>query len=316
MTYGTIASIGYTSDYVANGSFAALRENVTYHAGKGFARLIRLQDYRNGWGGEAVYVDERSFRFLRKSALQPRDIIIANVGAYAGLVFRVPHLGVPMTLGPNAVLLRVFEGNSADYVYDYLSSAAGWDLLRSIVSGSAQPKFNKTDLRALEIPLPPLPTQLKIAAILSAYDDLVENNTRRIKILEEMVHRLYREWLVDFRYPGHENVPLTNTQHGPIPVGWEWKERQDLAVESRIGVDPRDVDPNTPYIGLENMPEHSIAIATWGRASDAASRKYRYKVGNVLFGKIRPYFHKVVVPPLEGICSTDAIVIESLAAAT
>ena len=70
-----------------------------------------------------------------------------------------------------------------------------------------------------QIPLPPLPTQRKIAAILSAYDDLIENNNRRIKLLEEMAQRIYREWFVDFRYPGHEDVPLVDSELGPIPDG-------------------------------------------------------------------------------------------------
>ena len=65
------------------------------------------------------------------------------------------------------------------------------------------------------------PTQRKIAAVLSAYDDLIENNNRRIKLLEEMAQRIYREWFVDFRYPGHEDVPLVDSELGPIPKGWD-----------------------------------------------------------------------------------------------
>ena len=84
--------------------------------------------------------------------------------------------------------------------------------------GIAQPL---TSLKSVRIPLPPLQTQRKIAAILSAYDDLIENNNRRIRVLEEMAQRIYREWFVDFRYPGHENVPLVDSELGSIPQGWE-----------------------------------------------------------------------------------------------
>ena len=73
----------------------------------------------------------------------------------------------------------------------------------------------------MEIPIPPLPTQRKIAAILSNYDDLIENNTRRIKILEEMAGTIYREWFVEFRFPGHENVKMVESELGLIPQGWE-----------------------------------------------------------------------------------------------
>jgi type I restriction enzyme S subunit len=76
--------------------------------------------------------------------------------------------------------------------------------------------------------LPPLSVQRRIAGILSAYDDLIENNQRRIKILEEMARSLYREWFVNFRFPGHEKVPLVDSTLGPIPKGWEVSEFRDL----------------------------------------------------------------------------------------
>ena len=83
--------------------------------------------------------------------------------------------------------------------------------------------------RDVEFPLPPLDTQRKIAAILSAYDDLIENNNRRIKLLEEMAQRIYREWFVDFRYPGHENVRLVDSELGPIPRGLGGPDTRDDA---------------------------------------------------------------------------------------
>ena len=84
----------------------------------------------------------------------------------------------------------------------------------------------RADLKSivdLEVPSPPLPTQRKIAAILSAYDDLIENNLRRIKILEEMAQNLYREWFVKFRFPGHQHARFTDSPLGRIPEGWEVK---------------------------------------------------------------------------------------------
>ena len=85
-----------------------------------------------------------------------------------------------------------------------------------------------TRLKEYEIKLPPLPVQRRIAGILSAYDDLIENNQRRIKILEEMARSLYREWFVNFRFPGHEKVTLVNSPLGRIPAGWEVKTFKDL----------------------------------------------------------------------------------------
>ena len=173
-------------------------------------------------------------------------------------------------------------------------------------TGSAQPNLGARDVARFAIHVPPLPTQRKIAAILSAYDDLIENNNRRIKLLEEMAQRIYREWFVDFRYPGHDNASFVDSPHGPIPIGWSWHELRELADEIRVGVEPEALDPSMPYVGLEHMPERSIAIADWGSAADAGSRKFQFELGDILFGKIRPYFHKVAAPPVAGICSTDA----------
>jgi len=89
------------------------------------------------------------------------------------------------------------------------------------VSGAAPPKVNQANLRRMELRIPSSPLQRKIASILSAYDDLIENNTRRIAILEELAQAIYREWFVNFRFPGHENVKLVDSPLGMIPEGWE-----------------------------------------------------------------------------------------------
>lgn len=93
--------------------------------------------------------------------------------------------------------------------------------------------LNQDILNALEVPLPPFPVQRRIAGILSAYDDLIENNQRRIKILEQMARSLYREWFVNFRFPGHEKVPLVDSPLGKIPKGWEVGRLDDLLVLQR-----------------------------------------------------------------------------------
>lgn len=86
------------------------------------------------------------------------------------------------------------------------------------ITGAAQPKLSQANLKRIRLRVPP-PTQRKIASILSAYDDLIENNTRRIQILEEMAQTIYREWFVNFCFPGHENVEMVKTELGMIPMG-------------------------------------------------------------------------------------------------
>lgn len=142
------------TDYVANGSFASLRENAKYvDKANGYARVIRLTDENNNYSEEdAIYVSKLSYNFLSKSKLEAGDIIVTNVGAYLGTVFQCPDLHIPMTLGPNAVLIKPNNTKvSNKYLYYLLYSEYGHNKLISLVSGSAMPKFNKTDLRNMDI---------------------------------------------------------------------------------------------------------------------------------------------------------------------
>jgi type I restriction enzyme S subunit len=106
-------------------------------------------------------------------------------------------------------------------------------------------------MRRIKLPRPPLPVQHRIASILSAYDDLIENNQRRIKILEEMARSLYREWFVNFRYPGHEKVPLIDSPLGKIPKGWELKPVKKILSRRAAG---------TVYRETEVKPQGSIQV--------------------------------------------------------
>jgi type I restriction enzyme S subunit len=195
-----LSELAETTDYVANGSFASLRANVTYKDAPDYAVLVRLVDHNAGWSNRFVYVDERSFNFLRKSRLVPGDIVIANVGANAGAVFLVPDLGTHMTLGPNAILCRPKSDGrmNREFLYYYLISHRGQASLNSIRSGSAQPKFNKTDLRSLIIPVPPAQEQHAIASMLRALDEKIELNRKMSATLEAIPRTLFKSWFVDF----------------------------------------------------------------------------------------------------------------------
>jgi len=132
----------------------------------------------------------------------------------------------------------------------------------------------------MELPsLPPLPTQRRIAGILSAYDDLIENNTKRIKILEEMARALYREWFVHFRFPGHEKVKLVDSPLGQIPEGWEYRGLGECA-KFLSGGTPRKSraefwDGDIPWVSsgeLTRMRIHDAKLKITGEALKAGSR--------------------------------------------
>lgn len=120
--------------------------------------------------------------------------------------------------------VKDFKGNFPRYVYYYLQILN----LQRFNSGVGVPTLNRNDLDTLEIAIHSVPTQRKIASILSAYDDLIENNNRRIKMLEEMAQAIYREWFVSFRFPGHEKVKMVKSELGMIPEGWEVKKIEEV----------------------------------------------------------------------------------------
>ena len=168
--------------------------------------------------------------------------------------------------------------------------------------------LNQAIIERIEFPFPPLEIQQRIAAILGAYDDLIEVNRRRVAVLEEMARVLFEEWFVRFRFPGHKDVPIVVTPDGPLPEGWEWRPFSSLAQEVRETVAPSEVDSYTRYVGLEHLPRRSTTLADCGQAGEVGSTKARFRRGDILFGKIRPYFHKVAWARFDGIASTDAII--------
>ena len=196
----SLGAIVEVTDYVANGSFESLRVNVSYSVVPEFAVLVRLVDHNSGWARPFTYVNKGSYEFLKKSSLAPGDVVVANVGANAGTVFRVPDLGMPMTLGPNAVLCRPRNRleYDRDYMYYFLSSPAGQSLIESIVSGSAQPKFNKTGLRQLPVPVPPIAHQRAIAQGLGALDDKIATNAKTMQLARNLAESMFA------RAVGHE----------------------------------------------------------------------------------------------------------------
>ena len=217
-----------------------------------------------------------------------------------------------IALAQRIILLRAKPGLLDPlYLFYALQSDFGQGELKARASGTTVLGIKQSELRKVRIPIYPLPVQQRIAGTLSAYDELIENSQRRIKILEAMARALYREWFVHLRVPGHESVPRVPSPLGEIPQGWEVKKLGEIAEEMRRNVPKGLLDDPTPFVGLEHIPRRSLALDAWETATELGSNKLAFKKGEVLFCKIRPYFHKVSVAPFDGLCSADTIVIRS-----
>ena len=197
-----------------------------------------------------------------------------------------------------------------------------------------QINYGPTHLKQMWLHIPPLSEQRAIAHVLGTLDDKIELNRRMNETLEEMARALFKSWFVDFdpvrtkvegRWRRGESLPglladlydlfpdrLVPSELGEIPEGWEVKSLGEVAEQRRDGVSPEHIDPDTPYIALEHMPKRCIALGDWSSADGLASGKFRFEQGDILFGKLRPYFHKVGIAPLDGVCSTDIVVISPI----
>ena len=232
----------------------------------------------------AQRVSEDTYRAWTKRAI-PRagDLILAREAPVGNVGIVRP--GVHPALGQRTVLIRSRSDVLDPHYLNYLMSAPelrGW--MESVSSGATVPHLNVADIRSMELPpLPRLGAQRKIAAILSAYDDLIENNDRRIRLLEEMALRVYREWFVDFRYPGHESVPLVDSELGPIPKGWSLRPLFDVA-DITFGFPFRselfNSEMGVPVIRIRDIPTGESGTLT----TEVPGDTYRVEDGDILVG--------------------------------
>ncbi len=172
---------------------------------------------------------------LEKSLVKDGDLLFARrslVLEGSGKCSLVVRPSEDTTFESSIIRTRLNKNEAEPKFYYYLfRSPLGRALMSSIATQTAVSGITGSNLVQLRVPHPPLLIQRKIAAILSAYDDLIENNTRRIEILEEMARSLYREWFVKFRFPGHEQVQMVDSELGLIPEGWEVKQLDDIVLE-------------------------------------------------------------------------------------
>ncbi|MBI1303242.1 MAG: restriction endonuclease subunit S [Phycisphaera sp.] len=291
--------------------------------------VIRNQNIRNGRLDLSTpsYTDEQHFeQRSRRARLRAGDLILTRE-APMGEVCMVPQ-DLRCCLGQRMVMLRADprKCHSRFLLYAIQSEEVQHEIRVNEGTGSTVSNLRIPLLEALPIPCPPLPEQRAIASVLGALDDKIDLNRRMCQTLEEMARALFKSWFVDFdpvrakmesRDPGlpkeiADLFPsrLVDSELGPIPEGWTASNFGCIAEARREGVAANQIDAATKYIGLEHMPRRSISLWEWESGDAIESNKSRFAKGDILFGKLRPYFHKVGVAPIDGVCSTDIIVIQ------
>lgn len=314
--------LGYKGEFLAEESDVALIGMDSHEEGGGYKE-----------GSEKPY----SGPFKEIDKANPGDVIFAATdltqdGRVLGSPLLVPESDEYQTYIYSHHLLKAFqikEGFLPEYLYNlyrcekYRLKAAYAD------SGTTVRALPAEVLEEQLVPLPDLSTQLAINEIISLIDQQIANNKALSKSLETLAQAMFKSWFIDFepvQAKKKGEIPFgmdaetaklfpdsfVKSDLGDIPKGWTIGSITDFAKQIRTNVKVNEMTSDVAYFGLEHLPRKSLFVFDWESAEQVSSNKSKIQAGNLLFGKLRPYFHKIVIAPVDGVCSTDIIVIEPL----
>lgn len=213
--------------------------------------------------GGFSYIDEDAHELLRRSILQEEDVLVTIAGANVGKCGFVRAEDLPANTNQAVGIVRVNRKRALPrFVYYFFKQPSTYDFCQNLGGQAAQPNVNLTVLKSIAVPLPALGIQREIVDILSAYDDLIENNRRRMALLEDAARQLYREWFVRLRFPGYEHTRITNG----VPDGWE-KSTAYSAMEVLSGGTPKTIvsdywDGDIPFYTPKDASDTAYALQT------------------------------------------------------
>ena len=236
---------------------------------------------------ENQFIMKEKDEALRKGKLKRGDIVyttrgtVGNAGYYNS---SVPYENVRINSG--MVILRS-NGEIVDarFLYQILKSEYYRPYFKQYCTGSAQPQLPIKNFSQIYLNVPDIKTQHRIADILSVYDDLIENNQRQIKLLEEAAQRLYKEWFVNLRFPGHENTKIVDG----VPEGWQWCKVRDVADINSSALPKNYKEDFIDYVDLGSVRCGHIETRTRYNLNEAPGRAKRCaKDGDIIWGMVRP----------------------------
>ena len=261
---------------------------------------------------KAKFVSEELYRKWMKSEVRQCDILMTSEAPLGETYFVAQRRKICLSqrlycirANPDVVQPR--------WLFYALSSQSTKNQLNLRATGTTVLGIRQPDLREIPITVPPLPTQRKIAAILGNYDDLIENNARRIEILEEMAGTIYREWFIEFRFPGHENVKMVESEMGLIPQGWEIVKLSDIVELTRKGITPSKF-PEEIFAHYSIPAFDSEGLPMLDAGDTIKSSKYVVPPDCVLISKLNPQIPRVWLPFINTvhrpIASTEFLIIK------
>lgn len=235
---------------------------------------------------------------------QKDDILYSIIGSIGGVyVVRDEKIGISSSVA-------IFRADSEKVIPLYLSyfmKSSSFDTqVQAIKGGVAQGFMSLGKLGTVRITYPDdIDYQKRVVGVLSAYDNLIENNQNQIKLLEEAAQRLYREWFVNLRFPGHEEAKLVDG----LPEGWHIGTLGEIAFDAGARENKNNREKYKYYLPIDCLPKKSLSYQQINDVSLAESSLVAFKPKDILFGAMRPYFHKVVVARDNGLTRSTCFVI-------
>jgi len=249
-----------------------------------------------------------------KAILTREDIIYTRTGQ-PGWVFR----GKNGVLHNNSFKVIPSEKLDSSYLYWFLKQKRIFNYIQKIASGSAQPDLSHDTFKTVPIFLPPVKEQKAIAGVLSSLDDKIELLREQNETLEALAQTLFKRWFIDFNFPDQNGNPYKDSggkmipsELGEIPEGWRVGNLSEVLKHVKNGIKVSEIDSKAKYVGLEHIQKKHLQLTNNGLGSEVSSNKSKFSHGDILFGKLRPYFHKVCIAPFDGICSTDILVLKPI----
>ena len=266
---------------------------------------------------DVKYIGPEFHRRLRKSRLQPGDVVIVRTGA-PGTCAVIPD-SLKEANCSDLVIVRCGPHLDPNFLAYYINSSAKHYVNAHLV-GAVQQHFNVGSARTIRLRLPSIEEQRAIVAVLGAIDDKIELNRKMSATLEAIVRAVFKSWFVDFdpvrakaesRNPGlpAEIAALfpnsfEETAHGQVPCGWRVGDLGDLISQRVDRCDESEETASKPYVPIDCIGSKSLLLDAVKPGYDAKSSLTRFYKDDILFGAMRPYFHKVCVAPFDGITRT------------
>lgn len=255
--------------------------------------IIRINNIKNGQivPEDVMKVSQTVEAKYRRTRLEGGELIVTVVGS-VGDALIVPEKYKGWNVARAVSVSRVLEGFDPHFIKYCFSTDQIKHQLYGQTNDTVQPTLNLSSLKEILFPIPPLPEQKAIAEVLSSLDDKIDLLHRQNKTIESLAQTLFRQWFIE-----------------EADDGWKPGMLSDVSNNIRKSVSIAGIPDEVKYVALEHIEKRHIALYSCGEGKTVASNKSEFQRNDILFGKLRPYFHKVSFAPFSGICSTDILVI-------